>query len=470
MTDPTHLTILVADDNTTMRDGMQEILVKAGYTTNVASSGEEAADALKTRRFDILITDYKMAGMSGMDLLRRTADLSPETAVIVITAFGSIDLAVEAMKAGAADFLTKPFSMEELLIRVGRVAALVRERRAAELAAAETEYLRAEENLRFNYGEIVGESPEMQTIYRTIQKLARSGSSVLITGESGTGKELAARAIHNSSGRAGKPFIRVNCGALAEGVLESELFGHEKGSFTGALRRKKGRFELADQGTLFLDEIGDIPASTQIKLLRVLQEKEFERVGGEETIQVDVRVIAATNRDLDAAVKAGGFREDLYYRLYILPLHLPPLRERTSDIPLLAGHFLTLLNRDTLHRPVTLGPDAVAVLTLYDWPGNIRELSNVIERAAVLSEGPEISGRQLQQLIHPGPGPAAPSGIHIAGNVMDLDARLAQVEKEMLQQALSASGGVKARAARMLGIKESALYYKLEKYGLLKKR
>jgi len=459
-----HFHILIVEDNPTMREGMEQILLNAGYLTTTAENAEAALQLLRQKPFQLVITDNKMAGMSGLDLLKMIKQDHPDTEVMIVTAFATIDLAVEAMKAGARDFITKPFSKDELLIRTGRLEEIFILNKKAEQLQEENEYLREEAEVRLNYGEIVGESAPMKKVYKIIKKISMSSSSVLISGESGTGKELAARAIHRSSLRKSAPFIRVNCGALAEGLLESELFGHEKGAFTGALRRKKGRFELADKGSLFLDEIGEIPQSTQIKLLRVLQEKEFERVGGEETLKVDVRVIAATNRDLAALVKTGKFREDLYYRLFILPLEMPALKNRREDIPLLAAHFLKQIKRESGRQNLSLSLDALAALAAYHWPGNIRELGNVIERAAVLSDIDEISGRDLQLLLTP------ISGTDVAHSPLDLESHLDQVEKEMLEKALFVSKDVKARAARLLGIKESALYYKLEKHGLYKKR
>lgn len=459
-----HLRILVVEDNDTMREGMVQILQKAGHEVEEAPEGSAGLSLLEEKVFDLVITDYKLAEMDGIQLLKKIKETSPRIEVIVITAYGTIELAVEAMKAGAWDFITKPFSRDELIIKVNRVGEVMKERDAARRLADENRYLREEMDIRFNFGEIVGESPIMKKIYQTIEKVSGSDTSVLIYGESGTGKELVARAIHFNSPRRDEPFIRVNCGALAEGVLESELFGHEKGAFTNAFRRKKGRFELADGGTLFLDEIGDIPQGTQVKLLRVLQEKEFERVGGEETIRVDVRMIAATHHDLLKEVNLGNFREDLYYRLHILPIGLPPLRERKEDIPLLADHFLKRLSLEMQKPGLILTEEGLTALVTYDWPGNIRELANVLERAVVLADENTIDLDDLSFMIH------EDKGTMIAEKSLDLEAKLASVEKQLLEEAMKAAKGVKARAARLLGIKEGAFYYKLEKYGLLEKR
>lgn len=461
----THKTqILIVEDNDTMRDGMVQILKKAGYIIHESTGGQQALTLLKEHEVDLVITDYKMAGMDGLELLKRVKRKQPDCEVLVITAFGTIDLAVEVMKSGAWDFIPKPFSRDALLLKVDRVVRMIRERKETSQLAEENAYFKSLENTRFNYGEIIGESKKMKDIYKTIEKVSASNSSVLILGESGTGKELVARAIHYHSSRKSNPFIRINCGALAEGVLESELFGHEKGAFTGALRKRKGRFELAHHGTLFLDEIGDIPLNTQVKLLRVLQEKEFERVGGEETLRVDVRLIAATHRNLTDDVQKGRFREDLYYRLFILPIHLPPLRERKEDIPLLAEHFIKQIGREMQKPAPKLMKNIIDSLMSYNWPGNIRELANVLERALVLAGDSEIYADDLTRML------SQTHGTEIAETNLNLNTRLTQVEKSLLVEALKTAKGVKARAARILGIKESALYYKLEKYNLLEKR
>ena len=449
---------LVIDDNETMREAMAQILQKEKWTVVTAADGETGLTQLKTGSFDLVVTDYRLPGMNGLDVLKAVKGHSPRTEVLVITAYGTIDLAVEAMHHGAIDFITKPFSHDEFKLRIRKIAAKINSDEELERVSAENAYLRNELEQEYNFGEIIGETAVMKELYRTIAKVARTDSSIIIYGESGTGKELVARAIHKTSDRTNFPFIRVHTGALAEGVLESELFGHEKGAFTGALKRKRGRFELAHNGTIFLDEIGDISPSTQIKLLRVLQEREFERVGGEESLSIDVRVIAATHRDLQELVKDNRFREDLYYRLHIIPIVLPPLRERAEDIPLLSHFFLQRIARQ-LNRPqLQLAPDAIMALQSYGWPGNVRELENVLERAAVLAE---------QDTIHAVDLPVRPSSRNEQTlQPMSLDALLEQVERQALVQALTQSKGVKMEAARLLGIKTSTLYYKMEKYGL----
>ena len=450
--------ILIIEDNETLREGMGQVLAKMGLTVDQASDGAAALALLETSPASLVITDYRMAGMDGLEVLRRIKKMAPATEVLIITAYGSIELAVQAMQLGAADFIAKPFSHEELKLRVGKILQKIEQEEKLSRLHDENTYLRQELEEACHIGELIGESAKMQELYRSIAKVAKTDSTVILYGESGTGKELVAHAIHAGSNRASHPFIRVHCGALAEGVLESELFGHEKGAFTGALRRKRGRFELAHSGTIFLDEIGDITPGTQVKLLRVLQEREFERVGGEQTLTVDVRVIAATHRDLPALVEEGKFRKDLYYRLHIIPLYLPPLRERGQDILLLAGHFLQRICRN-LGRPLlTLTPSAEKVLLAYGWPGNVRELENILERATVLAEGEAIEDRDLP--ISMDHIPAAADQAHT------LDGMLDQMEKAAIERAMAQAHGVKMEAARILGIKTSALYYKLEKHGL----
>jgi len=456
--DKNKTSILIADDNESMRSGMAQILKDEGFSVQQASDGDTALKMAGNIKPNLIIADYRMPGMNGLELLNAVKTSLPDTEVIIITAFGTIDVAVKAMQQGAWDFITKPFSAEELSVKVNRTLKVIRQRIEADKLKDENRYLRQEADIRFNYGEIIGESREMKKVYKTIEKVAKNNTSVLILGESGTGKELAARAIHFNSLRKEQPFIKVNCGALAQGVLESELFGHEKGAFTGAIRMKKGRFELADHGTLFLDEIGDLPAETQVKLLRVLQEKEFERVGGENTISVDVRIIAATNLDLKEQIRKGKFREDLYYRLYILPIHLPPLRERKEDIPVLAGHFIDKIGKETGNPGITITEDAVGLLVNYNWPGNVRELQNIIERALVLCEHNRITADDLSFIS---------SKVKDTSDMdygFNLEETISGVEKDMIKRALKQCRGVKAKAAKLLRIKESTLYYKMEKY------
>ncbi len=455
------LCVFIIEDNATMREGLEQVARRLHHQVSVFESAEPALAALAAQPADIIISYYRLPGMNGLELLEKVKSIQPACEVIVITAFGSIDLAVQAMQKGAADFITKPFPPDELTVKLERLAERLRQRRELENLQAENLYLRQEEASQFNFGEIIGQSAPMQEVFRLLQKVAPTDSSVIIYGESGTGKELVARAIHKNSSRAHGPFIRVNCGALTETLLESELFGHEKGAFTGALKRKLGRFELAQRGTIFLDEVGDISPALQIKLLRVLQEKEFERVGGEETVRVDVRVIAATHRNLKEEVAAGRFREDLYYRLHIVPINLPPLRQRLDDLPVLAGHFLQRLGHELAKPNLQIDPAVLEMMKNYHWPGNVRELENVLERAAVLCEDERLTAADLPPLVKD-----RAAVFQLPGENLDLNQTLEEVERALIERAMSRAHGVKAEAARLLGIKATTLLYKLEKLGI----
>ncbi len=474
--------VLIIDDHDSMREGLELLLRRRGHRVLAAGGGQEGLDLLADEGADLVITDLKMAKVDGIQVLEGVKSSSPETEVLVITAYGTIEKAVEAMKLGAADFLSKPFSSEEFAVKVDR---LLQERAARKELEKENMRLRVEnaylkQEVEPRYGEIVGDSEAMQQVFRWVERVAASQSTVMIYGESGTGKELVARAIHAGSPRRDGPFIRVNCGALTDSLLDSELFGHEKGAFTGAEKRRRGRFELAHGGTLFLDEIATISPATQVRLLRVLQERELERVGGEETIPVDVRIIAATNTPADELVGEEGFREDLFYRLHVVPLLLPPLRDRRGDIPLLARHFLDKLRTRTNAVVTEIGEDALRHLQHHDWPGNVRELENVLERALVLADDEVLRADDLPPLGVPGAAAAplngAPSSANgaarSAGPVdlpeggLDLTRAVEGMEEQLLRSALERADGVKAEAARLLGLKASALYYKLEKYGI----
>jgi len=464
--------ILIIDDHDSMREGLELLLRRRGHRTRSAESGKRGLSLLQEEPADLVITDLKMARMNGIEVLRRVKEATPDTEVMVITAHGTIEKVVEAMKLGAADFITKPFSSEEFGVKVER---LLTERAEREKLRRENVALRVEnadlrEGGEARYGEIVGESGPMQELFRWIGRVARSDSTVMIYGESGTGKELVARAIHAGSERREGPFIRVNCGALSESLLDSELFGHEKGAFTGAEKRRRGRFELADGGTLFLDEIATVPHTTQVRLLRVLQERELERVGGEETIPVDVRIIAATNMTPEGLMSDGTFREDLFYRLHVVPLVLPPLRARKEDVPLLVRHFLDKLRARTRSPVRDVSEEALDVLSAYEWPGNVRELENVIERALVLADGECLTPSDLPPLGVNGSNHAVPgdngNGVSLPHGGLDLNRAVEGMEDRLLREALEQAGGVKAEAARLLGLKPSALYYKLEKYGI----
>jgi len=465
--------ILIIDDHDSMREGLELLLRRRGHRTLSAESGVKGLTILEESGADLVITDLKMAKLSGMEVLQQVKERFPTTEVLVITAYGTIEKAVDAMKMGAADFLTKPFSSEEFGMKVDRLIQTRDERerlrRENRSLRVENTYLREglpDAEVIPRYSEIIGESQAMKDVFRWIDRVARSDSTVMVYGESGTGKELVARAIHASSGRASGPFIRVNCGALSESLLDSELFGHEKGAFTGAERRRRGRFELAADGTLFLDEVATVAQQTQVRLLRVLQERELERVGGEDTISVDVRVIAASNQPAEELVSGNGFREDLFYRLHVVPITLPPLRDRKDDIPHLVAHFVEKL-RDRTCSPVnSVTRCALDRLACYDWPGNVRELENVIERALVLADREELSADELPAFER-GEGHRQSLGdVEVTADGLDLNSVVEGMEERLLRQALKRSDGVKAEAARLLGLKPSALYYKLEKYGI----
>jgi two-component system response regulator HydG len=457
---PAMATILIIDDNDTIREGLALILKKMGHDPVIAASGTAGIDAFKAKRADFVITDLKMDGASGVDVLKAITAVDPDVPIMIITGFGSVETAVEAMKLGAFDFLTKPIQPEVVRLKVERALELCAARRGRRKADAMTDILRADADSRF--AELIGQGDKMAIVRKTVDKVAASDTTVFIAGESGTGKELVARAIHRISKRADGPFVKVNCGALTETLLESELFGHEKGSFTGAIKQKLGRFELADNGTLFLDEVGDVPPSMQVKLLRALQEQEFERVGGEAPIKVNVRVVSATNKDLEAEVAAGRFRQDLFFRLHVLPVKLPPLRERREDIPLLCTHFVAKLGPKTNARVRAVGDAALGRIMAYHWPGNVRELENAIEQALVFAEGDEITPASLPQFLQ---GGGEEDRLDVPRE-LSLPEILDDLERQLILKAYAKAQKVKTETARLLGIKTSALYYKLEKYGI----
>jgi len=468
--------ILIIDDNETVREGMAAVAAKLGHKTYVASGGAEGLKLLARRRMDFVITDLKMEGIDGLQVLQAALEKDEDTVVMLVTGFGTVETAVEAMKKGAFDFITKPFGPEVLRAKIQQALEVAQTRRERRRLQGENELLRSESAPGDPFASMIGNSAPMQQVLETVRKVAASDSTVLLTGESGTGKEVVARALHQQSRRRDRPFIRVNCGALAETLLESELFGYEKGAFTGAQRRKLGRFELADGGTLLLDEIGEVGPALQLKLLRVLQEREFERVGGEETIGVDVRLIAATNQDQASLVREGRFREDLYYRLAVVPVRLPPLRERPEDIEPLARHFLEKLRARTQKTISDIQPEALERLRAYRWPGNVRELENVIEQAMVFAEGEVLRACDLPAGLREG-APSETECLHVRpdGALLiqvrgrPLDQILEEIEKHLILDAYHRSGEVKTECARRLGIKTPALYYKLEKYGILTK-
>jgi two-component system response regulator HydG len=462
-------TILIIDDNETIRDGIAHVVRKMGHAPVCASSGQEGLQRFKEAPPDFVITDLKMDGLSGVEVLAKIKEQDPEVPAMIITAFGTVETAVEAMKLGAFDFLIKPFSPEVVRLKVERALELRNTRRERGRLAEENAYLRGE--AAGSYGELIGAAEGMRKVFALVDRVAPTDTSVAIYGESGTGKELVARAIHTRSKRAQQAFIKVNCAALAETLLESELFGHEKGAFTGAVRQKPGRFELADGGTLFLDEIGDISPAMQTKLLRVLQEREFERVGGERTLKVDVRVLTATHRDLGKEVAEGRFREDLFYRLQVVPISIPPLRDRKSDIALLAEHFVRKLGPKTNPGVKSIGKAALDQLMAYRFPGNVRELENVIEQALVFNDGEELQPAALPEAVR-GAGARPSLGANLADFEMASPERalpdvLDDLERQLILKAYTKAQGVKTETARLLGIKTSALYYKLEKYGIV---
>ncbi len=443
--------ILVVDDEKNTREGLVRAL-RGEYAVAEAENGQRALEWLETHAADVVLTDLRMPGLDGMALLSRLLGRDAKPIVILLTAYGSVETAVEAMKRGAYDFLAKPVNLDRLDLLLRRALA---ERRLGD----ENERLKAQLDSKYGFENIIGTSPAMQEVFETIRQAAPTRATVLIQGASGTGKELVARALHQCSPRRDGPFIPVHCAALSPTLLESELFGHEKGAFTGAVERRRGRFELADGGTLFLDEIGEIDPALQVKILRVLEERKFERVGGTETIHVDVRLVAATNRDLRARVAEGAFREDLFYRLHVVNLTLPPLRERTGDVVLLAQHYLKTLAAENGKKPPAISPEAMDVLQAYAWPGNVRELRNVIERLVVLGTGDRLTVADLPAAVRDGAagGLAIPSR---AGRV------LRDAERQLIADALRRHRDNRTKAAQDLGISRRTLHRKINEFGL----
>lgn len=452
------LRMLVVDDKANMRDMLASTFSDRGFIVTQASNGLDAIGLLREQPFDVVITDYNMPGENGLGVLRAAREIAPDTHVILITAFGTIDIAVEAMRLGARDFITKPFKLAEMELKVD---LLFREEEPKPEADKP-----AKTWLHPSIQTMVGTSAQTKNTLKLIEKIAPSKSSVLITGPTGTGKELVARAIHDASSRRDRPFVALNCAALAPGVLESELFGHEKGSFTGATDRRIGRFEKAHTGTLFLDEVGEIDVGIQTKLLRVLQSGEFERVGGAQTIRVDVRIVAATNRDLTDAIQKGFFREDFYYRLKVFSLTIEPLRNRRDDIPALIDHFLRKFSIE-MNKEVTAVDDAVMEFFLrYPWPGNVRELENIMERAVVLAESPAITKDEIPQDLLFTPADVPPPMLPQPSDASTLIEQTDQLESELIRGALEKYRWNKTKAADHLGLKRTTLQYKIKKYGL----
>jgi two-component system response regulator AtoC len=451
--------ILVADDDASIRSLLKQLLTDEGYAVVEAATGTEVVERVKESSPDLVIMDVRMPELDGIEALQKVKSASPHTAVLIMTAFGSSNSAIKAMELGAFDYITKPFELDKISHTVKRSFQY-------QDLTAEVEVLRDEISSLVQTERIVGNSPAMQEVYKTVGKVAKADATVLITGESGTGKELVAEALHYNSTRRSGPLIKVSCAALPETLLEAELFGHEKGSFTGAMATRKGRFELADKGTIFLDEIAEMSLATQTKLLRVLQERKIERVGSAIPIKVDIRVICATNKDLQKMVDQQKFRDDLYYRLNVINIHMPPLRERKEDVPALVEHFLAKHRYSASAQPATISEEALRRLVEYDWPGNVRELENVVERAVVLSRGQIITSRELPFGDHEADHEGEDGGEEMLSEKSFFKKSVAQFEKDMIMKALRDAAGNRSKAAEMLGIYRRLLYAKIKEFGL----
>jgi two-component system, NtrC family, response regulator AtoC len=453
-------TILVADDDASIRSLLKQLLSDEGFAVHEASTGIEVVDKVKETSPDLVIMDVRMPELDGIEALARLKSTNPKTAVLIMTAFGSSNAAIRAMELGAFDYITKPFELDKISHSVKRVLDY-------QDLTQEVEVLRDEISSLVQTERIVGNSPAMQEVYKTIGKVAKADATVLITGESGTGKELVAEALHFNSNRRSGPMVKVSCAALPETLLEAELFGHEKGSFTGAMTQRRGRFEMADKGTIFLDEIGEMTMPTQTKLLRVLQERKIERIGSNLPIKVDIRIIVATNKDLQKQVEQSKFRDDLYYRLNVINIHMPPLRDRKEDIPSLVEHFLAKHRYSATAQPAAISEEAIRRLMEYNWPGNVRELENVIERAVVLSRGQIITSRELPFGEHEsGEGEEGEGEAESKSDSSFFKKSVAQFEKDLIMKALRDANGNRSKAAEMLGIYRRLLYAKIKEYGL----
>jgi nitrogen regulation protein NR(I) len=475
--------VLIIEDDETVRDVLRSFLGKKGFEVTLAQDGESGVDLLRTEKFDLIFTDLVMPGISGMEVLKKVIALKIAVPVIVMTAFGTVQTAVEAMRIGAFDYITKPFNLDELMIVLDKAFT------AAKLQK-ENLMLKKQLKNKYNFEGLVGDSSSMQVVYELIEKIADTDSTVLITGDSGTGKELIAKTIHfNNLSRAGGPFVPLNCAAIPKELLESELFGHERGAFTGAINTRIGRFEMAQGGTLFLDEVGELDPSLQVKLLRILQEREFERVGGVKTIKVDVRILAATNKDLENVTKEGKFREDLFYRLNVLPLHLPPLRQRVEDITLLTAHFVEEFSQKRKREPFTFSSDAMYCLLKYHWPGNVRELENLIERLTILVSNKVVTVEDLPEKFHQlilvdmeraggtltqpdqtaltsMPASLKHGAMEFGDDGIDLNAMVSSLERNLIMQALEKARGVRSKAAQLLRLNRTTLLEKMKKMGI----
>jgi DNA-binding NtrC family response regulator len=445
-------TILIVEDEAKMRRLLELNLAEAGFATHSAGDAESGLNLLHENHVDLVVTDLKLPGMDGLEFLQAIKRQNAALPVIVMTAFGSVETAVDAMKAGAADYVLKPFSLNEMRM-------VIRKELDVHALREENRSLREALGKRYSHPNIVARSAKMQEVLATVERVAPTNSTVLLGGESGVGKDLIARAIHEKSRRASGPFIKINSTAIPENLLESELFGYEKGAFTGATTSKPGKFELADKGTLFLDEIGDVPPATQVKLLRVLQERDFERLGGTKTVKVDVRLIAATNRDLREALEQGTFREDLYYRLNVVPIDIAPLRQRKEDIPELVNLFISRFDADSGKNVTGISAEAMQILVNYHWPGNVRELQNIIERGCALSKGPVLGASDIHLDLRP-------TKVESSGTFLPEGMTLERWEDEMILEALRRANRNKSQAARLLGLSRNALRYRLSKIGI----
>jgi two-component system response regulator PilR (NtrC family) len=447
--------ILVADDEQSMREFLDIMLKKEGYKVSLASNGEEVVKLVENDLFDLILLDIRMPKLDGLTALKKIKANSPETIVIMITAYASADTAIKAMKEGAYDYITKPFKVEEIKL-------IIKNSLEKKNLQKENTLLKQVVRDRYHFGNIIGQSQKMTALYDLLEKVSPTKTNILITGESGTGKELVAKAIHYNSPRKEKPFVTLNCGAIPESLIESELFGHMKGAFTDAIATKKGLFEVADEGTIFLDEISELPLLMQVKLLRILQDKEFKRVGGTEDIRVDVRIISATNKDLEEAVKEKRFREDLFYRLNVIQIKLPPLRDRKEDIQILANHFSKKYSEE-----LRISPEAHQILLHYDYPGNVRELQNIIERAVALESSQELTLNNLSSYLSDQPFlKKGPIDIEIPSEGIDLEKMVEDLERSLLLKALDKTKGIKKKAAELLHINFRSMRYRLGKYGL----
>ncbi|OFZ31244.1 MAG: Fis family transcriptional regulator [Bdellovibrionales bacterium RIFCSPHIGHO2_01_FULL_40_29] len=453
--------ILVVDDEESIREFLEIMLKKEGYEVTTAEDGQKAQEVLTKKSFDMVISDMQMPHVTGIELLKYVKDNYPDIVFMMITAFGTTETAVEAMKMGAYDYVTKPFKIDE--VRMNIQNALRSKNLETEVRVLKKELVK-----EYSFQNMVGNSPPMHAIFDLIKRVSQSPTNVMITGESGTGKEVVAKAIHYNGPLKDKPFVTINCGAIPENLMESEMFGHKKGSFTGAISDKVGLFEVADSGTLFLDEVGELPLSIQVKLLRAIQERIIRRVGATEDMKVDVRIIAATNRNLEDMVAKGTFRQDLYYRLNVINIRTPSLRERPEDIPLLAAHFLKKYNEKLNKSIATISNEAMDILKKYNYPGNVRELENMIERTVALEAGATVLPESLPPMVNTPSGRkmASSNEIDVGEDGLDLDKVVGQIEKELLVKAIHAAGGVKKKAAKLLKISFRSMRYRIEKYNL----